>query len=204
MGVDKEELSSRCTKTFKGHFLKSWVIFSNVSLSTFKAKLLSHCSSTVVYDIPISSSTFIASSLLVAFSKPTGWECQRSFPLTFISNGFWEGGEERGREGSRKCNWDSSLVSPILHLPLKAHWGRGVKVPPLRLQCTLKERQAVEETRTEEARIWQLVFRHRLSHTHIHTHTQCLKSLLIIMTSLFVIIIVSDFVDRTHCNYINY
>ena len=52
MGVDKEELSCRCTKTFKGHFLKSQVI----SLSTFKAELPSHCSLTVVYDIPLCSS----------------------------------------------------------------------------------------------------------------------------------------------------
>jgi hypothetical protein len=35
MGVDKEELSSMCTKTFKSHFLKSGV----TSLSTFKAEL---------------------------------------------------------------------------------------------------------------------------------------------------------------------
>ena len=49
MGVDKEELSRRCFKTFKGHFLKS-------GLSTFKAELLSHCSSTVVYEISFSSS----------------------------------------------------------------------------------------------------------------------------------------------------
>ena len=58
MGVDKEELSTRFTKTFKGHFLKSGV----TSLSTFKAELLSHCSSTPVYDIQFSSfwlSTFI-------------------------------------------------------------------------------------------------------------------------------------------------
>lgn len=45
-GVDKEELSSMCTKTFKGNFLRS----DFTSLSTFKADLLSHCSSTTVYD----------------------------------------------------------------------------------------------------------------------------------------------------------
>ena len=58
MGVDKGELSSRCTKTFKGHFLKS----EFTSLSTFKAQLLSHCSSAEVYDIPFlfsSESPFI-------------------------------------------------------------------------------------------------------------------------------------------------
>ena len=52
MGVDKEELSSRFTKIFKGHFLK-WGV---KGLATFKAELLSHCSSTAVYDIPFSSS----------------------------------------------------------------------------------------------------------------------------------------------------
>ena len=51
MVVDKE-LSSRCTQTFMGHC-------GVTSLSTFKAKLLSHCSATVVYDIPFSSSEYI-------------------------------------------------------------------------------------------------------------------------------------------------
>ena len=37
MGVDKEEHSCRCTKIFKGHFLKSEV----TSLSTFKAEFIS-------------------------------------------------------------------------------------------------------------------------------------------------------------------
>jgi hypothetical protein len=50
MGVDKEELSRRCTKIFKGHFLKS-----GVKSLTFKAELLSHCFSTAAYDIPFSS-----------------------------------------------------------------------------------------------------------------------------------------------------
>ena len=52
MGVDKEELSSRFTRTFQGHFLKS----EDTSLLTFKTELLSNCSSTVVYDIPFHSS----------------------------------------------------------------------------------------------------------------------------------------------------
>ena len=52
MGVDKDQLCSRCTKTFKGHFLKSQVTNSSI----FKAELLSLCSSTVVYDIQFSSS----------------------------------------------------------------------------------------------------------------------------------------------------
>ena len=55
MGVDKEELSSRCTKTFTGHFLKSGV----TNLSTFKAELPSHCSSTAVYDIPFASAEYL-------------------------------------------------------------------------------------------------------------------------------------------------
>ena len=57
MGVDKEALSGSCTKTLKGNFLKS----DFTSLSTFKAELLSHCSSTVTYDVSFSSrvSTFI-------------------------------------------------------------------------------------------------------------------------------------------------
>ena len=58
MGVDNEEISSRFTKTFKGHFLKSEVTI----LSSFKAQLLSHCSSTVVYDI----SFFSSESLLLS------------------------------------------------------------------------------------------------------------------------------------------
>ena len=45
-GINKEKLSSRCTKTFDGHFLQSEV----KSLSTIKAELLSHCSLIVVYD----------------------------------------------------------------------------------------------------------------------------------------------------------
>ena len=53
MRLDKEELSSS--------FLKSEVI----SLSPFKAELLSHCSSTAVYDIPLSSSV----SLLLSYVK---------------------------------------------------------------------------------------------------------------------------------------
>ena len=52
MGVHKKELTSRCTKYSRGHFLKSGV----TSLSTFKAELLSHCPSTAVYDIKFSSS----------------------------------------------------------------------------------------------------------------------------------------------------
>jgi hypothetical protein len=51
------------------------------------------------------------------------------------------------------------------HLPLKAHWGRGGKVPPLRPQCTCKETRQLRE----EAILFRLVFRHRLSLTHTHT-----------------------------------
>jgi hypothetical protein len=43
MGGDKEELSTSSTKIFMGHFLKSGV----TSLATFKAELLSNCSSNV-------------------------------------------------------------------------------------------------------------------------------------------------------------
>jgi hypothetical protein len=50
MGVDKEELSSRCTKIFKSHSLKN-----GVTNLTFKAELLSHCSLTAVCDIQFSS-----------------------------------------------------------------------------------------------------------------------------------------------------
>ena len=63
MGVDKEGLSNSNTKALKGHFQKN----EFTSLSTFKAKLLSHCSSTVVYDIPFCSSE----SLLVSNVKNT-------------------------------------------------------------------------------------------------------------------------------------
>jgi hypothetical protein len=63
MGVDKEGLSNSSTKTLKGHFLKS----EFTSLSTFKAKLLSHFSSIVVYDIPFCRSE----SLLLSNVKNT-------------------------------------------------------------------------------------------------------------------------------------
>jgi hypothetical protein len=51
MGVDKEGLSNSSTKTFKSLILKS----EFTSLWTFKAKWLSHCSSTVVYNISFCS-----------------------------------------------------------------------------------------------------------------------------------------------------
>jgi hypothetical protein len=64
-GVDKEKLSSRCTKTFKGHFLQSVV----KSLSNIKAELLCHCYLTVVYD------NFLALSLLLSYVKKHNFKC---------------------------------------------------------------------------------------------------------------------------------
>jgi hypothetical protein len=67
MGIDKEELSSRFTKKFKGHFLKREV----TNVSTFKTELLSHCSSTVVYDMPFSGSvsTFVQCKIAILLHK---------------------------------------------------------------------------------------------------------------------------------------
>jgi hypothetical protein len=59
MGVDKEELSIRCIKQFKGHFLNSVV----TSVSTFKAEFLSNCSLTAVYEITFSSAVCLLSNI---------------------------------------------------------------------------------------------------------------------------------------------
>ena len=50
-------------------------------------------------------------------SLSIGWEGQKG-PLTFSSNGFWDWGKERGREESRKCNWDSPVDSFSINLSL--------------------------------------------------------------------------------------
>jgi hypothetical protein len=64
-GTKKSSPVGRCIKTFKGHFHKSEVTNS----STFKAECIIHCSSTVVYDIPFSSSMSTLLNILKTISN---------------------------------------------------------------------------------------------------------------------------------------
>ena len=120
MGVDKEEMSSRYTKTFKGHFIKSEV----TSLSTFKAELLSHCSSTAVYDIPCSRFEFLLLSNVktqypILLQKTESSRLVTETPHGYLTHGYLIPPKlapllVRAAFGGRRCR-PSSHRRSILH-----------------------------------------------------------------------------------------